>query len=265
MTNSNISTNAASAGNNGWKLYLYAKDSPRNCEVVSRDTGETISVGIKAGSKVQFKLKKASISENSNANVVEFKFVCSLRSFYSQEEPLAQSPAFYRALAIARFSPANGRYIVGRIKLDGEPLFRKGGGELVEYFYNFIGDCINDAVYDENTKFEGSEVLMRIPSNYKHGTTASQFSDITSDLPGMKLFDLNVDGGKDRISFKKLKDDRAGFVTNDFIYAFDVKHVGHFVDKQDHSFHTNRGDKEHPLVKRVKNETELARFVKEFC
>jgi len=259
-SNSNI---AASAASNGWKMYLYEKDSPRNCEVVSRDTGEMVSVGIKAGSKVQFKLKKASLVENQHSGVAEFRFVCSIRSFYSQDEPLAQSPAFYRALAIARFSPANGRYVVGRIKLDGEPLFRKGGGELVEYCYNFLSDCINDAVYDKDAKFEGVDILMRIPGVYKHGTTASAFGTVNAELPGAKLFELRVDASKEKVPFKKLKDDKVGFMTEDYIYAFKAEDVGHFVDAT--GFRTNKSDAEHELVKRVKNTTELERFVKEFC
>ena len=187
-----------------WAMYLYGKDAPMSC-VVYDYNDEECTTKLCAGEKVLFNLKKVSEKYTPRGLPQQFKFVWKLKNYCSSDERIGHSAAFYRGLSFGVFSPTTGRYGLLGTKVDGT-IVDRNNGELSEYMLSFVEDAINNFVYD-NEDFEGSELLLRIPSVYKRGSIAVPTKAITKEeiqakklenlrkriIIGSKICDISVD------------------------------------------------------------------------
>lgn len=236
MTNIAISNNAAEGSNKDWKLFIYSKDAPVESDGISRD-GNAVKCKILAGDKVQFKVKKVSELTSKKGNV-EYKFVCAMRNFFSADEPLAHVGAFYRAMAITNLSPSSGRYIVKHLRVDGDVIDRKKSG-LFEYLYGFMEDALNYCVYDEESSFEGKDLLIRLPGIFQGCKIATPVAMLVKpEFTGSRLFDVFVDGSTKKYALKRLKNGKAGIGTDNQLIAFDLSNLSNYLDKD--GFHTDK-------------------------
>ena len=222
--------------NKGWKEFVYAKAMPYECDGLSKD-GARVKCKVLANEKVQFKVKK-SIELTSKKGNLGYKVVCAMRSYFSAAEPLSHAGAFYRFMAICHLSPANGRYVVKNLKVDGEIVNRKEG-PLHEYLAAFVEDAINDSIYDASIDFEGKEDLVRLTGIFSGCKVATPVKTLVkADFPGNRLFDIRVDGSSKKYALKKLNGGKAGIGTDNQLIAFDLSNLSNYLDKD--GFHTDK-------------------------
>ena len=271
----NITTSGATkAFHNDWKGYIYKMDMPVSTEVEDQ-YGEPVSAKIFAGELVQFKVKKVSeCNMRPGAPVQEYKFISVMRNFCSKEHPINHSSAVYRIMAIGAFSPSTGRYAITKMMAGGERLDRTSD-ELTEHLFKFVDDAVNDYIYDDTKGFDGMEMLFKLPSVFRRGTTAvpsdlkpkaveEEAEQKKHKLSGPKLFDVTVDGSTAKYPVYKLK--RKGFAGIDMgtkLLAFETKDVSTFIDTA--GFHTNRADEKHVLDIRANDEIGYSKFCEKYC
>lgn len=243
MTNV-VSNNAASSENkvNKWHMYLYGKDMPVDTEVQDR-SGSHIRSKIFGGEKVLFGVTRVLEGFTKRGAAPSFKFVWKMMNYCSRAERIKHTSAVYRGLSFGVFNPITAKYHITGTKLDGE--YVNGDKELVEYFTAFIDDAINNYIYDKEKTFDGSELLVTVPSMFKAGNTAQPTTPkevvkkaIPDDLDGVKIFEVSVDGSKKKYPVKRMRNmNMLGIVTEDKLIAFSLYDLGTFVD--DKGFHTN--------------------------
>lgn len=225
-----------------WHMYLYAKDAPVTTEVQDR-LGSHVEVRLLGGEKVLFGINRVSLGFVTKDAVQTFKFVWKMMNYCSKEETLSHSSALYRGLSFGVFDPLTAKYRITGTKLNGEYL--DGDKELVEYFNSFIEDAVNNYIYDDSKAFEGSELLVKIPNMFVPGTTAVKTTPkevikkaTSNDLVGIKLFEVRVDGSKEKYPVKRLKNmDMLGIVTPEKLIAFSQYDLKTYIDQN--GFHSN--------------------------
>ena len=238
MTEVTTGTTNAAKAESGWRMFIYARSMPIECDGVAKD-GSLVRCKVKAGEKVQFKIKKI-FELTSKKGSLGYKVVCSLRNYYSSEEPLSHAGAFYRIMAITKLSPASGRYIVKFLRVDGDVINRKEN-ELAEYLFGFMEDAINDSIYTPEINFEGKDLLIKLPGIFSGCKLATPVENmITGEFPGATLFYIRVNGSEKKFALKKLKDGKAGIATNSELLAFNVTDLPGMMDQE--GFHTDKGN-----------------------
>ena len=222
MTNV-VSNSAASSENkvNKWHMYLYGKDMPVDTEVQDR-SGSHIRAKILGGEKVLFGVTRVLEGFTKRGAAPSFKFVWKMMNYCSRVERIKHTSAVYRGLSFGVFNPITAKYHITGTKLDGE--------------------YVNG---DKEKTFDGSELLVTVPSMFKAGNTAQPTTPkevvkkaFPDDLDGVKIFEVSVDGSKKTYPVKRMRNmNMLGIVTEDKLIAFSLYDLGTFVD--DKGFHTN--------------------------
>lgn len=278
LNNSTINSNIAvgNNSNNGvvgeWKEFVYENNFPVSTENNDRkDSEKLVTCKVLAGETIQFKIKN--VTEILGKNL-EYRFVSVLRNFFSAEKPLNHTAAFYRVMAVTRFTVDTGRYTVTHIKVDGETLYKGDHGLATNesrYLYSFLEEAINDSVYDKTVTFKDKEELLMLPHLYKCNSSVlktpnksineSEASKKKYELRGVKMFETRVDNSKEKFPVVKLKKDHwAGLVTDKLIVAFSLDDFAKVFDKSG-VLQTNS-----PCVEKTSlNEHSFVEFVKEYC